>query len=67
MCPIDVLTAREREILAELASGGSNKRIAQTLDIGERTVKHQMTNNLHKLRVRNRVEAALVVQRWLSS
>jgi two-component system nitrate/nitrite response regulator NarL len=61
--PLDVLTEREREILKQLANGSSNKTIAKALSIGERTVKHHMTNILQKLQVRNRVEAALVAQR----
>lgn len=63
--PLEVLTVREREILNHLAQGASNKAIARAMSIGERTVKHHMTNILQKLQVRNRVEAALVAQRSL--
>jgi len=56
------LTNRERDILKQLAKGASNKRIALNLSIGERTVKHHMTNILQKLQVQNRVEAALLAQ-----
>jgi DNA-binding NarL/FixJ family response regulator len=60
--PLDELTDREREILELLAAGMSNKEIGQRLHLAEKTVKHYMTNILQKLQVRNRVEAALLVQ-----
>jgi DNA-binding NarL/FixJ family response regulator len=61
--PFDELTERERQILELLATGCSNKEIARELDLSEKTVKHYMTNILQKLQVRNRVEAALMVQK----
>jgi DNA-binding NarL/FixJ family response regulator len=60
--PLDELTQREHEILELVASGLSNKEIAQQLFLSEKTVKHYMTNILQKLQVRNRVEAALLAQ-----
>lgn len=53
------LTPREEEILGELAEGKSNKEIARSLSIQEKTVKHHVTVILQKLQVRNRTEAAL--------
>jgi DNA-binding NarL/FixJ family response regulator len=64
--PLDDLTERERQILEGVASGLSNKEIAQRLFLTEKTVKHYMTNILQKLQVRNRVEAALMAQRSLT-
>ena len=61
--PLSDLTAREREILENLADGLSNKEIGSKLFLSEKTVKHYMTNILQKLQVRNRVEAALLAQR----
>jgi two-component system, NarL family, nitrate/nitrite response regulator NarL len=61
--PLSELTAREREILENLASGLSNKEIGDKLFLSEKTVKHYMTNILQKLQVRNRVEAALLAQK----
>jgi two-component system, NarL family, nitrate/nitrite response regulator NarL len=61
--PLDELTEREREIMEKLAAGLSNKEIGLKLHLSEKTVKHYMTNILQKLRVRNRVEAALIAQR----
>lgn len=57
------LTRREEQILDAVAEGMTNKEIARLLTISEKTVKHYMTNIMHKLQVRNRVEAALVVKR----
>jgi len=63
---LDDLTRRERQILEQLASGASNKEIADTFFLSEKTIKHHMTNILQKLQVRNRVEAALIAQRAAS-
>jgi two-component system nitrate/nitrite response regulator NarL len=54
-----VLTPREETILECVAVGRTNKEIAIELNISEKTVKHYMTTIMHKLQVRNRVEAAL--------
>lgn len=54
-----VLTPREEDILECVAEGRTNKEIAIELNISEKTVKHYMTTIMHKLQVRNRVEAAL--------
>ena len=59
---LDSLTEREREILALVADGLSNKEVARDLDLQEKTVKHYMTNILRKLGVRNRVEAAILAR-----
>lgn len=61
--PLDGLTRREHQILSLIATGRSNKEIARSLDLSEKTVKHYVTNVLQKLQVRNRVEAALLAQR----
>lgn len=54
-----VLTPREEDILNCVSIGQTNKEIAIALKISEKTVKHYMTTIMHKLQVRNRVEAAL--------
>jgi two-component system, NarL family, nitrate/nitrite response regulator NarL len=59
------LTPRERQILSILVQGRSNKEIGNTLDLSEKTIKHHLTNILQKLRVRNRVEAALMAANHL--
>jgi len=53
------LTPREEDILDCVAVGQTNKEIAIKLNISEKTVKHYMTTIMHKLHVRNRVEAAV--------
>jgi two-component system, NarL family, nitrate/nitrite response regulator NarL len=53
------LTPREEDILECVAIGQTNKEIAIKLNISEKTVKHYMTTIMHKLHVRNRVEAAV--------
>jgi DNA-binding CsgD family transcriptional regulator len=52
------LTAREIDVLKLLILGDSNRQIARTLYISERTVAVHVSNILGKLGVRNRTEAA---------
>jgi two-component system, NarL family, nitrate/nitrite response regulator NarL len=52
------LTPRECEILARVASGETNKQIAQRLVIAENTVKNHIKNLLEKLQLDNRVQLA---------
>jgi NarL family two-component system response regulator LiaR len=53
----DDLTARELEVLHELALGQSNKEIAATLGIGDETVKTHVGHLFAKLQVENRGQA----------
>ena len=53
------LTDREREILARIAAGHSNKLIARELKIAEGTVKVHVKHLLRKLNLDSRVEAAV--------
>lgn len=57
---LEALSEREREILALIARGQSNKMIARTLDIAETTVKIHVQHILRKLHVTSRVQAAVV-------
>jgi NarL family two-component system response regulator LiaR len=61
--PPPALTPREREVLALLARGLANKRIAQELGIAEKTVKIHVSRVLHKLGVADRTQAALYAVR----
>jgi len=53
------LTERETEVLRELALGKSNKEIAATLVIAEKTARTHVSNILAKLGVASRTQAAL--------
>jgi two-component system nitrate/nitrite response regulator NarL len=57
--PIHSLSPREREILAHIAKGASNKEIARALDIAETTVKIHVQHILRKLNLASRVHAAV--------
>jgi two-component system, NarL family, nitrate/nitrite response regulator NarL len=56
---IDSLTPRERETLAWLTRGVSNKEIARELNLAESTVKVHVQSVLRKLNIRSRVQAAV--------
>lgn len=58
---IDLLSAREREVLVLIARGDSNKVIARQLDIAETTVKIHVQHILRKLQLSSRVQAAVFV------
>jgi two-component system, NarL family, response regulator LiaR len=61
--PRERLTTREREVLALIAQGRSNKRIAMELGIAEKTVKTHVGHLLAKLDVPDRTQAALLAVR----
>jgi DNA-binding NarL/FixJ family response regulator len=64
--PVEPLTARELEVLQEMAAGLQNKEIAARLVISERTVKFHVSAILGKLEAGNRTEAvAVAAQRGL--
>lgn len=56
---LDALTQRETEVLGLLTEGKSNKEIAASLYIGEKTVKAHVSNILSKLGLQSRTQAAL--------
>ncbi len=53
------LTAREVEVLRELAAGSTNREIAQRLYLSEGTVKNHVSRILGRLGLRDRLQAAL--------
>ena len=52
------LSPREREVLALVANGQSNKEIGAALNLSEITVRNYLSNMLEKLGLNNRVELA---------
>lgn len=58
----DPLSNRELEVLRLVATGASNKEIADQLVISEGTVKNHLSNILNKLSVKDRMQAVLKAQ-----
>jgi DNA-binding NarL/FixJ family response regulator len=61
--PAERLTAREQEVLALVARGQTNRQIADTLKISEKTVSVHVSNLLSKLGMASRTQAALYAAR----
>jgi DNA-binding NarL/FixJ family response regulator len=59
----DALTEREREVLALVATGATNREIAEQMHLSHHTVKDYTRNVFRKLEVRNRAEAVQRAQR----
>jgi DNA-binding NarL/FixJ family response regulator len=57
------LTPRQREVLAVMMQGKSNKAICRALNLAEPTVKNHVTAILRALNVTNRTEAVLKVSK----
>ena len=56
---LDTLSAREREILTELARGRTNLQIGRRLGLSEKTVRNRLSAIYAKLQVTDRTQAAL--------
>lgn len=56
---LSTLTQREKETLAWLAKGASNKVIAKSMNVAESTIKVHVQNILRKLNLNSRVQAAV--------
>jgi ATP/maltotriose-dependent transcriptional regulator MalT len=61
---IEELTAREREVLALVADGRSNRDIATGLGISEHTVKFHLASLFGKLGVSTRTQAVRRALEW---
>lgn len=59
----EALTTRERDVLAQIAAGRSNREIARALSLAEKTVKTHVSNVLMKLGVADRTQAAIYAVR----
>ncbi|MCC7369533.1 MAG: response regulator transcription factor [Chloroflexi bacterium] len=53
---VEPLTAREREVLALVVKGASNREIAEALVVSDNTVKYHLKNILQKLHLHNRAQ-----------
>lgn len=62
---VQELTPREMEVLKLIATGASNREIAQKLFISEGTVKNHVTNILNRLNLRDRTQAAIFANSFL--
>lgn len=62
LAPPPVLTPRQRDVLAMVAAGHSNKQIGQRLGLSEQTVKGHLLAIFRSLNVRNRVQAVQAAQ-----
>lgn len=58
---LDTLTAREKEIALLVGEGASNKQIARTLDISERTVKAHLGSVFSKTETKDRLQLGLLI------
>jgi len=61
--PVPSLTPRERDILAAVTRGGTNRAIAEQLGIKEQAVKNYLTAIYEKVGVRNRVALTVAALR----
>jgi DNA-binding NarL/FixJ family response regulator len=59
----DTLTARQNEVLVELARGASTEQIAASLGIARETVRNHVRGLLRALRVHSRIEAVAEARR----
>lgn len=58
--PLKALSRRERDVLAALSRGRSNREIARALSISEETVKSHVSSILTKLDLQDRTQAAIL-------
>jgi DNA-binding NarL/FixJ family response regulator len=58
--PFSSLTRREREVIDAVVCGLTNREVARELGISEQTVKNNLSTVFDKLRIRNRLELALL-------
>jgi len=62
--PFTMLTRREREVIDAVVCGLTNREVGRELGISEQTVKNTLSTVFEKLRIRNRLELALLAVHW---
>lgn len=62
--PLDVLAVRERQVLAEVAKGKTDKEVAVALGLTTKTARNYLDHIFTKLNVHTRTEAALLYTRF---
>lgn len=60
---LNALTKQEKKVLALIAEGKTNREIAKTIYLSEKTVRNYVSNILAKLNLSNRAEAAVYAVR----
>lgn len=67
-CPSHIYTKRECDVLQLLAEGKSNRAVAETLNISEKTVKNHVSSLFKKMNVNDRTQAVITAIRnnWVS-
>lgn len=61
--PLHLLTKRECQVLQLLSEGQSNRKVAETLVISEKTVKNHVSHILQKMDVNDRTQAVVTAIR----
>ena len=61
-----LISPQERRVLALVAQGKTNKEIAASLDLSDKTVKNYLSNIFDKLHVSRRAQAAAIYSRGLN-
>jgi len=66
--PLHLFTKRECEVLQLLTDGQSNRKIAETMDISEKTVKNHVSSLFKKMKVSDRTQAVVTAIRnnWVT-